>query len=230
MRDAAATGLPDARRLARLQRVVLAIATALPIAFVALLVVARWPEYWRWINYEATPMTTLEVATMFATALIAAAAGARAWLSRAPGATIWWLLAAAFLWFACDDRFALHERLRDRVLAPHGVSIPFLPWVAPGDFILIAYAAAGLCLLPSLWRLLRPHPAARWRLCAGAIVAALAVALDSVDLALLTVPMQRLEQTVEECLELAAQVLFLQAFLCAWLGEIAGARDGEPPG
>jgi len=206
--------------LARLRSALLWLSALLPAGFVALLILAQWPNYWLWINFEHTPMTTLEVAVMFATAMAAFVAGARAWLSRAPQAATWWLLAAAFLWFALDDRFALHERLRDRVLAPHGVSIPFLPWVAPGDFIMLGYAAVGLIFLPRVWRLICADPGAHARLIAAVVFAIAAVALDSIDLASLSIPMQRFEQTLEECLELAAQVAFLQTFLCAFLGEL----------
>ncbi len=59
----------------------------------------------------------------------------------------WQLLAVGFAAPAVDERFALHERLRDAVLAPRGISVPFLPWVAPGDFLVMLIAVTRLTVL-----------------------------------------------------------------------------------
>lgn len=219
---------PDLGKLSQLRLGLLWASSLAPLAFVALLLALRWPQYWLWINFEQTPMTSLEVAVMASTAMLALLAGSRAWLYGRPHAQTWWLLAAAFLFFALDDRFALHERLRDRFLAPHGVSVPLLPWVSPGDFVVMLYAAIGLLFLPRVWRMLGAHAGARLRLGLGLAVAVVAVSLDTIDLGLLPVAGQRLEQTIEECLELAAQVLFLQSFLCALVGDIAAAHAQVP--
>lgn len=215
------------QRLARLRTWLLWGTALLPAAFVALLIALRWPDYWLWINFENTPMTSLEVAVMFAAALVALSAGSRAWLNNDPEYREWWLLAAGFGYFALDDRFALHERLRDKVLIPHDIQVAVFPWGGPADFLLLTYAAIGLALLPRLAGLFGPDTRARRRLFMAVGVALLAVLLDSVDLNRLSEPGQRLEQTVEECLELTAQVLFLQAFLLAWLARLARDRVAD---
>lgn len=87
------------------------------------------------------------------TALTAFIGGCLAWLRDEAGHRDWWLLAGAFLFFAMDDRFAIHERIRDHLLAPRGIRVPFLPWIGPGDFILLLYALIGLALLPRLLRI-----------------------------------------------------------------------------
>lgn len=225
----AAAPTPDLRKLSQLRLGLLWATSLAPLAFVALLLALRWPQYWLWINFEQTPMTSLEVAVMASAAMLALLAGSRAWLCGRPHAQTWWLLAAAFLFFALDDRFALHERLRDRFLAPHGVSVPLLPWVSPGDFVVMLYAAVGLLFLPRVWRMLGTHAGARLRLGLGMLVAVVAVSLDTIDLDFLSVVQQRLEQTVEECLELAAQVLFLQSFLCALIGDIVASHAHVQP-
>ena len=50
---------------------------------------------------------------------------------QGPRGRPWQLPAVGFAAPAVDERFAPHEQLRDGVLAPRGISVPFLPWVAP---------------------------------------------------------------------------------------------------
>jgi hypothetical protein len=211
---------PMEQRLIQIQRFVLWTSTLFPLAFVSFLLVARWPEYWKWINFEDTPMTSLEVAVMYTTALTAFIGGCFVWLRDEAGHRDWWLLAGAFFYFALDDRFAIHERIRDNLLAPRGIRVPFLPWIGPGDFILLVYALVGLALLPRLLRITLRNKPSMYRFAAAAAVAFIAVLLDTIDLNRLPVKWQRLEQTVEEILELIAQVLFFQSFFLAWFSRL----------
>ncbi|MFV5215569.1 hypothetical protein ACLIIZ_17740 [Azonexus caeni] len=208
----------------RLRRTLLLASSLLPLSMTAIFIVGRWPEYWKWIASEDTPMTSLEVAVMYTCALAAWAAAAMHHLrGAADPARRWLVLGAGFLFLSLDDRFAIHERIRDQFLAPHAISLPFLP-LAPGDFVLLLYMLGGLLVLPWLLPLWRQHQAARRRFLTGVGVAALAVLVDAWDIHRLDLAGQRLLQTVEECLELAAQVLFLQGILLAWL---ADAQAGD---
>jgi hypothetical protein len=128
-----------------------------------------------------------------------------------PGVRIWWLLAAGFAVLAVDERFALHERLRDGVLAPRDVTVPLLPWVAAGDFLLLVAGLVGLAILPFVWRALRPDPLARRALVVGVVLAAAAVGMDSVDPAKWSVDVERVQQTAEEVVELGGALAFLAA-------------------
>jgi hypothetical protein len=209
--------MPEQARLHTVARYLMLASSLLPALLVAVFIVGRWPEYWKWIASEDTPMTTLEVSVMYATALACWGAAVTDYLRGGSDfVRRWTLLGAGFLWLAMDDRFAIHERIRDGFLAPHDIRIPGLP-VGPGDFILIVYLLAGLALQPWLLPLWRRHAAARRRFLAGVAVAATAVLLDAYDIHSLDLAGQRLEQTLEECLELVAQVLFLQGVLLAWL-------------
>ena len=49
-----------------------------------------------------------------------------------------------FLWLAMDDRFAIHERIRDHILIR--ITSPFLSPDWSGDFILLIYADGGFSL------------------------------------------------------------------------------------
>ena len=107
--------------------------------------------------------------------------------------------------------------------------IPFLP-VGPGDFILLIYMVIGLASLRWLLPLWQAHRSARRRFIAGVAVAAFAILLDACDIQTTSQAFQRFEQTLEECLELIAQVLFLQGVLVAWLETIGSSHSSRRGG
>lgn len=175
-----------------------------------LLAAARWPSYWLWIASEQTPMTWLQSVVLV---LAAAAALLVAMLLRLrnadrPERLLWLVLAAGFAALAVDERFALHERIRDGFLAPRGVRIP-LPWVAPGDFLVLLIALSGLALLPRVLRALTPDRSARRLFVLGVVLASAAVAADSIDPSTWSVAAERLQQSLEEVVELWAGLALL---------------------
>lgn len=133
----------------------------------------------------------------------------------------WFLVAAGFGALALDERFALHERLRDRVLAPRGIRLPFADWMAPGDFILLAVLVVGLFTLPALYRQLRADMTAVWLFGAGLALTVTALLADSFDPAQMSLAVERLEQTLEECVELCAALSYLTALLLPLLTRLA---------
>lgn len=219
---------PGVRR--RVERVGL---VGVPVAagvYVLLLAAARWPEYWAWIAREQTPMTWLSSMMLLASAAAALLMVATLRLRgsrRGPGGMRPWLLVAAgFGFLGLDERFALHERVRDGFLAPRDMSLPFLPWMAPGDFVLLAYAGVGLALLPILLRAFTGDRRARGLFLAGVVLAAGAVAGDSFDVGAMSTMTEIRVQTAEEIVELASATCFL---LAAWLRlvHVLDAADGE---
>jgi hypothetical protein len=184
------------------------------LAVPLLLMAARWPSWWAWIAPEQTPMTWVQSVT-----LVLAAAGSLlvAHLRRA-GATVWWLMSAGFAVLAVDERFAVHERVRDGVLAPRGVRVPFLPWIAPGDFLLLLVGLVGLALLPVVWRAVRPDPGASVALIVGVGLAVIAVGMDSIDPSTWIVQAERVEQTAEEVIELGSGLALFAAVTLRLLG------------
>ncbi len=195
-----------------------------------LLFIARWPSWWTWIAPEQTPMTWLQSVVLV---LAAAACLLVGWLSRRVEHThsrAWWLLAAAFATLALDERFAIHERARDGFLAPRGVSVPFLPWVAPGDFLVLTVAIAGLIALPTVARAVRPEPWALRALVAGVVLGALAVGLDSIDPSTWSVAAERVQQSAEEVIELGSGLALLGAVTFRLLGLLESAVEGSVAG
>jgi hypothetical protein len=193
------------------------LSVALPFGAVLIsgvLLLIPWPDYWLHIAAEQTPMTWLSSVTLVLCAASAADLGLRRYVRHGRRAAVpAWLLSAGFTFLAVDERFALHERLRDGLLAPAGVRLPLVPWIGPGDFLLIGYAVVGFALLPLALRLFRDDPVARRLFVAGVLLATATVGADSVDPARLDVVAERLEQTVEELAEFAAGTLLLLGLL-----------------
>ena len=203
-----------------------------------MLFVARWPSWWTWIAPEQTPMTWLQSVVLV---LAAAACLLVGWLSvrlEHPHTRAWWLLAGAFAALTLDERFAVHERVRDGFLAPRRVSVPLLPWVAPGDFLMLAVATAGLLALPTIVRAVRPEPWALRALVTGVVLGAAAVGLDSIDPSTWSVAAERAQQSAEEVIELGSGLALLGAMTFRLLGllelavegSVAGLVGGQPTG
>ena len=194
----------------------------------ALLMVAKWPEWWTWIAPEQTPMTWLQSVVLVLAAAGALITGYLLHLTGTDRPTTWWVLAAGFGALAVDERFALHERVRDGFLAPRGVSVPFLPWVAPGDFVVMLIALVGLALLPMVWRAVQADVGARTALVLGVALAVIAVAGDSIDPSMWTTQAERVEQTGEEVVELASWLALLASVglrMLGLLGSAVGTHD-----
>ncbi len=216
----------------RIRLVVLLILLA--IAAPAAMAAARYPKYWLWIALEETPMTWVQTVLLMLAAAAAAVVAvigrlrSWSWAARFPYAA----LALGFTYLALDDRFALHERLRDRILAPHDVHIPGLTFLAPGDIQMILMGVVGLILLPFVLRALRVDRLAMVLFVLAAITAAITIAMDSIDPTTMTLDVERLEQTAEECLELLADCFFLASLgvrLLGLLGEATWTTSAAEP-
>jgi uncharacterized protein with PQ loop repeat len=208
-------------RLKKLQQYLMLITIILPALSVLVFVAAQWPQYWKWIATEDTPMTTLQVAVMYTIALVSwANAGLQHLRFNAAKSSRWLVLGCSFFWLALDDRFAIHERIRDSFLAPRHVAIPFLP-IAAGDFVLLFYMAVGLLTLKWLLPIFQETKVIRNRFLAGIAVSVLVIVVDAYDIHRLDINAERLEQTIEEVFELIAQTLFLQGAIIAWFKSIA---------
>lgn len=182
------------------------------------LALAQWPSWWEWIAKEQTPMTWLQSVVLVVAALLSALVGVAVAARRAGPARPWLVLGAGLTVLALDERFALHERIRDRLLAPREISVPILSRVGPGDFLLMVVGLVGLVMLPVVLRGLATDRSARNAFVLGVLLSVVAVAMDSVDPAAMSLAAERLEQTAEESVELAAGVAFATALALRLLG------------
>lgn len=214
-----------------LQRIDVALPALLAVVVVGLLA-GPWPRWWLWIAPEQTPMTWLQSMLLVLCGFVCLLLAAHGWLTgddEPRQQRVFLLLATGFAWLALDERFALHERARDGVLAPRGLEVPLLAWVGPGDFVLIGYAVAGLAVLRPVLRALRGDSRARPLFVAGVVCAVIVVAADSVDVRSMSAGVERTEQTVEEIVELASDALLLLALLTLHVRQVAGQLSFSQP-
>jgi hypothetical protein len=182
---------------------------------------ARWPRWWTQIAPEQSAMTWLQSVLL----VVASAGAAMIAIADRSRSRMWLVLAVGFGGLALDERFTIHERVRDTLLAPRHVAVPFLPWVAPGDFLLLAYGVVGLTLLPSVIAVFRPDRPATRALILGVLFASVAAGVDSINPATWTIGQERIQQSLEECIELASDLSLLAAILLRLTCYLPGPQD-----
>jgi len=138
---------------------------------------------------------------------------------------VWVAFAIGFVVLGIDERFDLHEAVRDSVLRPNGILVD-LPYIVPGDVGLYLFYAIGLGFAALLGRELRRWPPAPALLGTGFALGLGVVIIDSLsDATLRSWPLATLwDYPFEEIGELWAQLLCLLAFLT-----VAHGRLGQIP-
>lgn len=203
---------------ARIRPLLVLVLLATWIAVPGLLALAQYPQWWVWIAQEQVPMTWFQSVTLVVAGVIAGIGWLVARLSeRRPRAGLA-VLAIGFCLLAFDERFAIHERVRDGYLAPRDVRLPLLTWIAPGDFLLLLVGLVGLALLPVVVRALAGDRWALGLLVVGVALSCICIGMDSIDPHTWSVEGERVQQTLEECLEFGAGLAFLGAMALRLLG------------
>lgn len=143
---------------------------------------------------------------------------------------IWLIFALGFVFLALDERFEIHETVRDQFLIPRGM-FSHVPGVKPGDIGLYVYLVYGLVLTFFLVRELRRRSPALHLFIAAVVLIGATSIVDSLPPEL----EHRLSffwtSAFEETGELWAELLFLLSFLVVLrgrLGWIADPRTSEP--
>lgn len=188
----------------------------------------KWPSWWTWIAPEAAPSRELSTMLLLGCAAVALIRARSVFGARPSFGARWLCLAAGFVVLAADERVAIHERLRDRLLAPNGIDLPFVPWAQPGDIVLVVVALVGLAMAPWLYTVFRGAEARAWFVSA-IVLAATAVGLDTLPIESYSIAAERLLQTGEEITELAAATSFLSAVLSARMEEVVIVSEPQPP-
>jgi hypothetical protein len=182
--------------------------------FVVLLIGVKWPNYWQYIASEQTPMTWFQSVILFSCSLTALACASLSYIDRGwhKRVWVWGTLSLSFLFLTLDERFAMHERVRDLWLKPANIRIP-LPWVGPGDFILLIYLILGLGFVFYIYQILKERKSVWVWFCIGLALSTLAVAIDSFDVAMMTLSQERFFQSVEEIIESVAMLSMWSSFI-----------------
>ncbi|MCQ6561085.1 hypothetical protein [Paenibacillus mendelii] len=216
-------------RLLHMERWLIIAAFSISALLVLLMVAAKWPRYWEYIASEQTPMTWLQSIVWFGCGLLALLSLMLVYAKEGlrMKATVWLMLASACFFLMADERFALHERIRDHWLKP--ADIRLLPWMGAGDFIILIYALVALSFVGYIYRVFKARKSAWIWLCIAAGLAAIAVGMDSFDVSQMSKDTERLEQSLEEIVELAS-VLALFSSKLLMLGHYIsiGMEMGKP--
>lgn len=100
--------------------------------------------------------------------------------------------------------------------------------MAPGDFLVLAIAITGLAVLPLGLRGLSGDRTARVPFLLGVGLAAVAVGTDSIDPPTWSLDAERVQQSLEEVVELAAGLCLLGAVLLRLLSTLSAALTEAP--
>ncbi len=185
----------------------------LPVLFTSALVIGRWPEWWAWVIFERTPMTWMESLLLFTAALTAATCAMFSYFQQNKrNLLVWLFITCGFFYLTLDERFAIHERIRDKILAPNNLDISLFFWTSSGDYILLIIMFIGLLTLPFIIRTFREKFSALLCFISAIIVSATAIIIDSITHEGMSIEAQRMEQFIEEILETTGMMLFLSSF------------------
>ncbi|MFC4778821.1 hypothetical protein ACFO9Q_18655 [Paenibacillus sp. GCM10023252] len=200
-------------RLQRMERWLISMLWLGGVFFTCLLIAVKLPRYWEYIASEQTPMTWLQSLMWFGCTVLAMLCLMMAYVRDGfhREAAMWLMLSCGFTFLMLDERFAIHERIRDRYLKPTGFRL--LPWMEAGDYIVLLYAVAALFCTVLIYRLFRVRRGALLWLGLAALLFACAVGADTLDVSRMTMAEERFEQTLEECVELAAVLSLFSSML-----------------
>jgi len=134
---------------------------------------------------------------------------------------IWLVFALGFVFLALDERFEIHEALREDVMQPAELFVG-IPYLKPGDIGLFLYFMVGLGFAWFLFGELRRQPLSLVFFAAALLLALSFMVVDSLPKPVTrSWPLGRFWTSVyEEGAELWAQFLFLLSFLTVLRGRL----------
>ncbi len=135
-------------------------------------------------------------------------------------------MAAAFFYLTLDERFAIHERIRDKFLAPEDIKLSLFFWTSPGDFILLIFLVAGLIMSPFFIKLFKKRKSSLICFITAIVFSALAVLIDSIEVKSMAMDIQRAEQFIEEILETTGMIFFLNSFFLMFMHHLEAIFRG----
>lgn len=198
------------RRLQKLVRTLLFLIPMINIGWLLASVALSWPDWWLLINYEQSPLTWFSSIQLFSIALTC---GTLYILESRQSLTYFWaLLTAAFLFFSFDERFQIHEKLRDHVFKPNDIGTN-IPGVGAGDFLFLVIGAVGLVFSFFLIKNLKPNRSFLIPFFLALITSLIATLFDAQPINPMEIRGARIHQFWEEILETIGQMFFFVSFL-----------------
>ena len=110
----------------------------LPMCFLTLLLIIRAPNFWEYFIAEQSPLAWLHSLMLYTIGILGCLLSfQKAYTNKPRSKLFWWIFFTGFIFLSIDERFAVHERLRDRILAPKEINVFIFPWTNYGDFLLL---------------------------------------------------------------------------------------------
>lgn len=139
-----------------------------------------------------------------------------------PAAWPWLVVSVGFFFLSFDEKFQIHETVREEWLKPAGIATG-IPGLKSGDIVLLGYAVAGVFLTFKLVQDLRRHRRSLILFVAALFVIGVAATQDSLNLKVLKTPTVRHVQIVaEEVGEVWAQAMFAVAMIWFFFFKLRG--------
>lgn len=194
----------------------------LSFSFLGLLGLIQWPNFGKYFLEELSPLGWFHSLLLFTSTGIAALIALLQFSKSKNNLEIkfWILFGAAFLYLCMDERFALHERLRDHLFKPLGIVLPPFFWTEPGNFVLLVFLTLALIFLFYFLRKISFTKLQLSFLTFAVFFAIIAIGLDSYPFESLGKPTLVIEQIIEESCETLSMLGFIWFSLESLLLEV----------
>lgn len=177
-------------------------------------------DYWSYVIYEKSPFGWYEAFLLFLCFIFAVCNLILIYKKEHKVNTVWALLSIGFLYLTFDEKFAIHEGIREGFFKPNDISLNIFFWVEKGDYVLLLLMIAGLLMLPFVLKELKKNRRTLLFFIIAVILSAAAVLTDSVNLSSFSVPVQKFLQYAEEIFETSAALFFMNSFFSFSLKQI----------
>ena len=170
-------------------------------------------EYWRYVIYEKSPYAAYQGWLLFLCFAFALANVFVLLKKRGEFNYTWILFCIGFLYLTADEKFAIHEKIREMILKPREIQISWLFWVEKGDYVLLALMLLGIAILPLVLREMQSNKKAFVYFISAVGFSIVAVVIDSINLKIFTPSFQKLLQYIEVLFETGGMLFFLNSFM-----------------
>tara|TARA_Y100000590_G_scaffold470454_1_gene665197 strand:- start:63731 stop:64357 length:627 start_codon:yes stop_codon:yes gene_type:complete len=112
-------------------------------------IISKWPKYWEHINYEYSHLTWLSSVNLIITGLVCILSFLLTELSNPVKEItqryIMGFLGVGFIFLSLDEKFQIHEKLRENFFIPNEIGTN-ISGIGAGDFLHILIAIFGLAI------------------------------------------------------------------------------------
>lgn len=205
---------------------------------IVLFILSKWPKYWEHINYEYSHLTWLSSVNLIFIGVFCLLAFILTELRQPNGHTIGryiiGLLGSGFLFLSLDEKFQIHEKLREKVFIPNEIGTE-VPGIGAGDFLHILIAIFGLGISYFIFKSIKKSKLSIYLFSSALVLAFISVIVDA------TSPVVRDDSTLspaelmtsinhqftEELLESSAIIFFGLTFINHFFIELKSSLGWE---